>query len=269
MTRQLIAVVTDTLAGSESVEAIKQQGNGDGLRVRLIAPAVEANVFRHTMGDIDEPKREAEQRLEASLAELRRNGIEASGDIGDPDPVQAVQDALLEGPADEVVIFEHAAGQARWFEDGLFEKAKQELKPPLRMFVIEAESDADADAHVVDVETAPAGTQDPADEEVGSAYIPGFSRQDFAGWTVGIVGTVLVIVLAAAVASGGGPETGWKAVAIGVAIFMALINMAHVVGITLFESVHYRGGFARFFRILSLVGTPAAVLVNLLILLLT
>lgn len=267
MTRQLLAVVTDTLAGSEPVQAIKQQGNGQGLRVRLIAPAVEANAFRHTMGDIDEPKREAEERLAASLTELRRNGIEASGGVGDPDPVQAVQDALLEGPADEVVIFEHAAGQARWFEDGLFEKAKEEIEPPLRMVVIEAP--AGEDAHVVEVETAPAGTVEPDEKEIGSSYIPGFSRQDFAGWAVGIVGTIVVIVLAAVIASGGGPEAGWKAVAIGIAIFTALINMAHVVGLTLFESVHYRGGFAKFFRTLSMVGTPAAVLANLLILLLT
>jgi hypothetical protein len=43
--------------------------------------------------------------------------------------------------------------------------------------------------------------------------------------------------------------------------------MAHVVGLLLMESVRYRGGFARFFRTLSLVGTPAAVLLNLIILL--
>lgn len=268
MTRQLLAVVTDTLAGEESIAAIKQQGNGEGVHVRLIAPAVEANAFRHTMGDIDEPKREAEDRLEASLAELRHSGIEASGGIGDPDPVQAVQDALLEAPADEVLIFEHVAGQARWFEDGLFEKAREELEPPLRMVMIETRA-TEEDAHVVEVETAPAGTEEPAEDEVGSSYIPGFSRQDFAGWTIGIVGTIVVIVLAAVVASGSGPESGWKAVAIGVAIFTALINMAHVVGITLFESVRYRGGFAKFFRTLSMVGTPTAVLVNLLILLLT
>lgn len=57
--------------------------------------------------------------------------------------------------------------------------------------------------------------------------------------------------------------------AIGIAIFTALINMADVVGLTLFESVHYRGGFAKLFRTLSSVGTPLAILANLLILLLT
>jgi hypothetical protein len=56
-------------------------------------------------------------------------------------------------------------------------------------------------------------------------------------------------------------------VAILIAIGVALANMAHVVGLTLFESVRYRGGFAKFFRTLALVVTPLAVVVNLLILL--
>ncbi len=265
MSRRLIAVVTDTLTGEAPIKEL-QRGAGDGIEVRLIAPAVEANALRHTLGDIDEPKREAEQRLEASLVALRGHGIEVSGGVGDPDPVQAVQDALQEGPADEVLIFEHAEGQADWYEDGLFEKAQENIEPPLRMIVVETHG-GQAD-EVVEVERAGRGTKDTEDEEVGSAYIPGFSRQDFAGWTVGIVGTVITIVLAAA-AAGSGSEQGWQAVAIGIAIFTALINMAHVVGLTLFESVRYRGGFAKFFRTLSMVGTPMAILANLLILLLT
>jgi hypothetical protein len=263
MTRRLIAIVTDTLEAEAPIAELERAANGDGVEVRLIAPAVEANVFRHTMGDIDEPKREAEERLEASLRALRGHGLNVSGGIGDPDPVQAVQDALQEGPADEVLIFEHAEGQARWYEDGLFEKAQENLEPPLRLVVVDSE--AGKEDEVVDVERAGAGTKGNEDEEVDSAYIPGFSRGDFAGWTVGIVGTIATIILAAVAASGAGPESGWKAVAIGVAIFTALINMAHVVGLTLFESVRYRGGFAKFFRTLSLVGTPIAVLVNLLI----
>jgi hypothetical protein len=267
-TQRLLAIVTDTLVGPEPVEEIRREGNGGGLEVRVVVPAVEANAFRHTLGDIDEPTQQAEERLRASLRVLRRGGIDASGYVGDPDPVQAAQDALLEAPADEVLIFEHTGGQARWFEDDLFEKAQETLEPPLRMIVIDPAPDA---THVVDVERAGAGVKPPedADSEVGSAYLPGFSRQDFAGMTVGILGTIVTIVLAAAVASGSGQEVGWKAVAIGIAIFTALINMAHVVGLTLFESVRYRGGFAKFFRTLSLVGTPAAILANLLILLLS
>lgn len=265
MSRRLLAIVTDTLVGSEPVEEIRRDANGGGAEVRVVVPAVEANAFRHTLGDIDEPTHQAEERLRVSLEALSRGGVNASGSVGDPDPVQAAQDALREAPADEVLIFEHAQDQARWFENGLFEKAQEELEPPLRLVVLDT---ADENAtHVVDVERAGAGTKPPAEREVGSAYLPGFSAGDFAGMTMGIVGTIVTIVLAAAAASGSGQEVGWKAVAIGIAIFTALINMAHVVGLTLFESVHYRGGFAKFFRTLSLVGTPTAMLANLLILL--
>lgn len=264
-THRLLAIVTDTLVGSEPIDEIRRQGDGGGVKVLVVVPAVEANAFRHTLGDIDEPMQRAEERLRASLDALRRAGVDASGYVGDPDPVQAAEDALREAPAEEVLIFEHPEAEARWFEDGLFEKAQESLEPPLRMVVIDADEEA---THVVDVERAGPGLKPTDDKEVGSAYLPGFSRGDFAGMAIGIVGTIVTIVLAAAVASGSGQEVGWKAVAIGIAIFTALINMAHVVGLTLFESVHYRGGFAKFFRTLSLVGTSGAMLANLLILLL-
>jgi len=268
MTRHLLAIVTDSLEGAEEIDEIAQCAQGDGLEVRLIAPAVEANAFRHTMGDIDEPKREAEERLQVSLATLRRENIPAEGEVGDPDPVQAAEDALREAPADEVLIFEHAEGQARWYEDGLFEKAQAQLEPPLRLVVVEDDAAADVAPHVVEVAEAGAGTK-PADhsKEVGSAYLPNLSRSDFAGMVIGIVGTVVAAILAAAAAAGSDSESGWQAAAILIAIGLALVNLAHVVGLTLFETVGYRGGFAKFFRTLALIATPAAVLANLLILL--
>lgn len=264
---RLLAIVTDELDGLEPIEEIRRAGNGAGAEVRVVVPAVEATSFRHTLGDVDEPKEEARERLRAALESLNRNGIEASGGIGDPDPVQAAQDALLEAPADEVVIFERESAQARWFEEGLFERARESLEPPLRMVVVHS-GDADGE-HVVAVETAGPGTSDADGSEVEipiSHNMPQVPRRDLAGVVTGIFGTIVAIVLAAAGASGDA-VTGWHAVAIGIAIAIALVNMAHVVGLALFESVRYHGGFAKFFRTLSLVGTPLAILVNLLILL--
>ncbi|HSS34102.1 MAG TPA: hypothetical protein VLL27_12555 [Solirubrobacterales bacterium] len=264
--RRLLAIVTDAFGGPESIAELRRQASSRSVQVRLIVPAVEASPLRHTLGDVDEPKREAEERLRVSLGALRESGLDATGRVGDPDPVQAAEDALLEAPADEVLIFEHSEGQARWFEHGLFERAQENLEPPLRMVVVESENGGGD--HVVEVEEAGAGTVEvDAEKEVGSAYLPGLSRADFAGMVVGVVGTIVVIVLAAAATAEATP-TGWQAAAILVAIFTALINMAHVVGLTLMESVHYRGGFAKFFRSLALVGTPLALVVNLFILLL-
>ncbi len=262
--RRLLAIVPDAIEGSETVDEIRGRENGGALQVRVIVPAVEATPLRHTLGDVDEPRREAQRRLQASLELLRRNGVDASGEVGDPDPVQAARDALLEAPADEVLIFEHPDDQARWFEHGLLEKAREAIEPPLRMVVVESDAGGD---HVVEVERSGRGVKLDEAGEVGipiSRNIPQVPRGDLGGMVVGIVGTIVVAVLAAA---GPGPESGWGAASILIAIAIALINMAHVVGLTLFESVHYRGGWERFFRSLALIATPAAMLINLLILL--
>lgn len=46
-----------------------------------------------------------------------------------------------------------------------------------------------------------------------------------------------------------------------------MINVGHAIGIVLFESVRYRGGFQTFVRDVTLVYTPLAALANLVILL--
>jgi hypothetical protein len=134
MTQRLLAIVTDAVQGRESVEELC--GRRRDLEIRLIMPAVEETALRHLLGDVDEPVRRAQERLEVSLEELRLRGISASGAVGDADPVLAAEDALREEPADEVVIFEHAAEQSRWFEDGLFDRAREELDSPVRMVVV-------------------------------------------------------------------------------------------------------------------------------------
>jgi hypothetical protein len=265
MPRRLLAIVPESIEGPEPIEELRSHDANGGVELRVVVPAVEATPFRHTMGDVDEPRKEAEERLRMTLDILRRNGVEASGEVGDPDPVQAAQDALLKAPADEILIFEHEDDQARWFEEDLFERAQAGLEPPLRMVVLRSRRDGAEE--VVEVEQAGRGIVDPhADKEVDSAYLPGLTRSDLAGMIAGIVGTVVAAILAAAVSSGSGDETGKAAAAILIAIGIALVNLAHVVGLTLMESVRYRGGFSKMFRNLSLFGTPLAVVVNAILL---
>ncbi|HSC20355.1 MAG TPA: hypothetical protein VLC07_01360 [Solirubrobacterales bacterium] len=262
MPHRVIAIVTDELHGPEPLEQIQANSNGSGVEVRVVVPAVEANPLHHTLGDIDGPRKQAEERLERNLKALRQSDLQVSGEVGDPDPVQAAQDALLKAPADEVLIFEHAEGEEQWYENGLYQRAQESIEPPLRLIVLKhAENQPD---HVVDVESTGRGTVNPiADKEVaGGAYIPGLTRSDLAGMAAGLLGTIIVAILAAAIASGAGHEQGWEAVAILIAIGVALANLAHVVGLGIFESIRYRGGFARFFRSLALTITPLAIVIN-------
>jgi hypothetical protein len=263
MPHRVIAVITDALEGEEPVQEMSRSADGGSVELRIVVPAVEAGPLKHTLGDVDEPRQIAKRRLEASLRNLRANGIEASGEVGDPDPVQAAQDALLKAPADEILFFEYEQDQQRWFEGGMFEQAKAALEPPLRMVVLDGDR---SDEHVVAVESAAAGTVSEVEHEVGGDYVPGLSRADLIGMVAGIVGTIVAIILAA-IAVGGNSATGWPAAAIAIAIFTAIANMAHVVGLTMMDAVNYRGTFVKLFRTLAVVGTPIAVLVNLAIVL--
>ncbi len=266
--RSVIAIVTPAFGSPESVEALRREvGGSDGeprTEIRLVAPAIEINPLHHTLGDIDEPRVEARERLEKAVGAARAAGLEVSAELGDPDPIQAAQDALLKQPADEIVIFSHADDSKDWYEGGLWKHAEDSLEPPLRLVIVEG--GPDDNEHVVGTASAASGYMDEPEKGVDNAYVPGLDRADFTVMSFGIVGTIVTIIFAA-VATAGATPTGWSAVAIGIAIGTALINMAHVVGVLLMESVRYRGGFARFFRTLSLVGTPVAALINLAIML--
>lgn len=260
---RILVLATDEIAGSELIDEFRHHLRGDraGANVLVIVPAAERTPFRHALGDVDGAALEAKKRLRTSIDGLRRAGISALGEIGDSDPLIAAEDALLRYPADEVLIVAHAEDQARWFEDGLFERAKESLDPPLRMVTVRRE-ERNGVPHLAGIEEAGPGREpareDEHDVEI-SSNLPAFSRGGLAGMVVAVIGTIVVIVLAAV---GPGPDSPGGAAQILIAMAVALINMAHVVGLTLLESVHYRGGWQRFFRILSLTVTPVAIVVN-------
>jgi hypothetical protein len=262
---RLLVIATDEITDGHLIEALKERlGGREGAELLVVAPAVERTPFRHALGDVDTAIREAEKRLERSVADLRRAGLPALGEVGDSDPVIAAGDALRRFDADEVLIVAHSDDQARWFEDGLFERAQQELRPAVRMLPVRHEGGRLV-AHPEEAKQSGPGRQQPAgaEHEVElSPNLPEFDRGDLLGIVIAVVGTIVAIVLAA---TGPGSDSAGGAAQILIAMAVALINMAHVVGLVLFESVRHRGGWQHFFRNLSMVATPAAIVVNSLI----
>jgi hypothetical protein len=237
----------------------------------VVAPALVGSALKHAMGDVDEAKGSAEEVLERSLGQLRSAGIEARGTIGDSDPLLAAQDALATFPADEIVIVTRPEEDARWLEGDLFERAEHTFEQPIVHLEVAASSDG---GHLVAEEAADAGIEAPDDDvfEGGSRNTPRLSKRDVAGILVAVVGSILAIVLAATsggdevqrnTGSGGAGSNGSAVFAYIVAGVITLINMAHVFGLMLFQAAEYRGGWARLFANLSLIGTPIAVVLVL------
>jgi hypothetical protein len=71
--------------------------------VLLLAPALNSPVA-HWLSDLRRARFEAQRRLALSVGSLAAAGIGARGQVGDSDPVQAVEDTLRSFPAREVVF---------------------------------------------------------------------------------------------------------------------------------------------------------------------
>lgn len=110
-------------------------------------------------------------------------------------------------------------------------------------------------------------TAPPEENEIEvSENLPPLTRRDLAGIAVAVIGTIALILLAVTTADRDSGEIGGLAAArLLIATFATLINLAHVVGIFLFESVNYHGVFERFFSKMSLIGTPIALALSLLL----
>jgi hypothetical protein len=265
---RLLVVATEAVAGAELRETVAEHLRDGRAAVHVVSPAVTERGLKHAMGDIDEAIGEASRRLDESLRQLGDLDAEVTGGVGDSDPLLAIEDALQLFPADEILIVTHPDEESRWLEKDIFERARHKFEPPITHVV--AERDRSGEEHVADVEHAPRGVEEPADAKARgrSANLPPMTALDVGGSVVAIVGTIVLVVLAATcpgdLQEGGGSDTACVVRAIIAGLF-GLINIAHVVGIVLFESVRYRGPFQRVFAQLSLFGTPIAIVASLII----
>lgn len=65
----------------------------------------------------------AEERLEAALDRLARLGVTATGEVGDPDPLVAIDGVLSARPIDEIILSTLPPGLSRWLRMDLVNRA--------------------------------------------------------------------------------------------------------------------------------------------------
>lgn len=86
--------------------------------VMVVAPALQESGLRFWMSDADEAIAEAEEVRRQSVEQLGEQGVPASGQTGESDPLQAIQDALQTFAADRIVLFAHR-GDEQSFREGI------------------------------------------------------------------------------------------------------------------------------------------------------
>jgi cbb3-type cytochrome oxidase subunit 3 len=139
--RRILVIANETVAGAALRREIQEAAEGARSHVLVVCPALNTPL-KHWTSDEDEARAVAQERLERSLRELRRLGLEARGEIGDPDPLQAIEDALRTFGADVVIISTHPEGRSNWLERGVVSGARERFAVPIRHVVVDLEAEA-------------------------------------------------------------------------------------------------------------------------------
>jgi hypothetical protein len=136
--RRILVVANETVGGGTLRSMIEERSRGVHAEVLVVTPALNSPL-RHWTSDEDNARAAAQTRLDASLERLRSLGIDASGEVGDGDPLQAMEDALRTFGADEIILSTHPEGRSHWLERGVVEKARERFPVPITHVVVDLE----------------------------------------------------------------------------------------------------------------------------------
>jgi len=138
--RRILVIANETVGGDALRKEIRSRSEGYNAEVLVVTPALNSPV-RHWTSDEDQARADALQRLEACLERLAQAGIGARGEVGDGDPLQAIEDALRTFGADEVIISTHPEGRSHWLERGVVSGARERFAVPITHVVVDLEAE--------------------------------------------------------------------------------------------------------------------------------
>jgi nucleotide-binding universal stress UspA family protein len=134
---KILVLANETAESAVLLDAIERSADS-ATEVLAVAPALNSRL-RHWASDEDGARDAAKERLQRLVEQLQRSGIDATGMIGDADPLQAIRDALAFFRADLVVIATHPAGRSNWLATNLVERVSRHFDGPILHLTVRGE----------------------------------------------------------------------------------------------------------------------------------
>jgi hypothetical protein len=130
--RHVLVIANEELRGEELRRRI---GGSDGdVELNVLAPVLTSHVH-YGVSDIDREIAQARKRLRRSLEWTRQHGLHARGEVGDANPVTAIEDQLRSFGPDEVIVVTHP--QLTWQERAELDRLCGELNVPVEQVVLD------------------------------------------------------------------------------------------------------------------------------------
>jgi hypothetical protein len=135
--RRYLVVANQTLGGPHLIDKVRETLETGPCSFHVLVPATPPGHFATwTEG---EALAVAQERLDAALSRFKELGAEAGGEVGDPNPLEAIADAIRERTFDEIILSTLPPGGSRWLKQDLLHRVERSFSVPVTHVVGEDE----------------------------------------------------------------------------------------------------------------------------------
>jgi hypothetical protein len=114
---KLLVVTSEPITAQQLREALPDGTDPQRSEVMVIAPALQEDALHFWLSDADEAIERAESVRRQTVDKLAAGGVPASGDTGESDPQEAIEDTLQTFSPDHILLFTHGEKEQRYRED--------------------------------------------------------------------------------------------------------------------------------------------------------
>jgi hypothetical protein len=134
--RRYLVVANQTLGGDHLVAALRRRLEHGSCSFYVVVPASPPGDHTWTEGEI---RAVAQERLDKALTRFRELGAEVDGEVGDPSPFMAVEDAIRTQEFDEIILSTLPPGMSRWLKKDLPHRIARITRVPVKHLIAEPE----------------------------------------------------------------------------------------------------------------------------------
>ncbi len=131
-----LIVANQTLGGEQLLDEVRRRRTAAASSFYVIVPNtrpadISGLMLVSTADEEHHATLRAQTRLHEALRALRAEGIEAEGNLGDSDPMVAIDEVLKERHFDEIILSTLPPGVSRWLRMDLPHQVERKFKLPL------------------------------------------------------------------------------------------------------------------------------------------
>ena len=122
----VLVVANETVLGRQLLDTIRRRSEQGPAAFLIVCPQSDPETGEHP---------EAERRLRAALTLLRDEGIEAHGQIAQPDPYTAAMEVIGDERVDELIVSTFPGERSGWLRRDVVERLRKDAGVPVEHVV--------------------------------------------------------------------------------------------------------------------------------------